>query len=357
MFIKRLILIAIAIIMIVSCAEKKDPISPDTQESIFQIVRSIPAVGDPKSISITENTICVAEDRNGFTMYDRSTYERVAGQNYLDNNSLQRTKLVQYLENRDALFLYNTVNSDEIFVIDVANPDSLVYLTTILGGTLGISTLYVMENPKDIPNSMVGGAMDSEIAVLWTQDADLVYGFIDVDYPLYPDTYYWRGSIRATIEGDANNFTMDDNYIYITSEQLGLYILSRTTLEIVGWCDTSGEALDVVLNGNYAYIAVRQDGVQVIDISDPTNPTLLEDAGYNPSYGYGYSVDVMDNYMFVAMGGGGLFIFDVTDPSTPELVQRVYSSEIGYCREVTVYDGLIYVVSRDNGVVILDMAE
>jgi hypothetical protein len=40
----------------------------------------------------------------------------------------------------------------------------------------------------------------------------------------------------------------------------------------VGGYDTSGQAWDVAVSGNYAYVADGTNGLQVIDVSNPANP-------------------------------------------------------------------------------------
>ncbi len=351
MFIKRLILITIAVILIVSCAEKQDPVSVDAQENVVEITHSIPIVGDPKTIDITEDRIYVAEDQNGLSIYDRHSYEQLTNCQKFVNSSinLRGVKHVAALESLNLLCVFNTVGSDEILLVDMTQIDSLRKVFSVLGGTGNITSLDVIENPGDFPNYP-----EAESALLWTVDNFLGYALIDHNFQ-GSEYFYKTMQTDYMCVGDANNFVMDDEYFYVTEEQLGLRIFGRASQEEIGWCDTGGEALDVVLNGDYAYIASRQDGVLVIDISDKTNPVLIVDAGYNPSYGYAYSVDIHDDYLLAAIGGGGLFVFDISNPASPELIQRVYSSEIGYCREVTVFDGMAYVVSRDNGIVVLSI--
>jgi len=43
----------------------------------------------------------------------------------------------------------------------------------------------------------------------------------------------------------------------------------------VGGYDTSGIAEDVAVSGNYAYVADRDAGLQVIDVSNPASPCPL----------------------------------------------------------------------------------
>ncbi len=352
MFIKRMILITIVAIMILSCAEKKDPVSPEVQDAIIEITQTIPITGDPKTIDITEDRIYVAEDQNGFSIYDRHTYQLITSCQELIglSTSLSSVKHVAALESLDLLCVYNTAGADEILLADMSVVDSLKKVFQMIGGTSSITSLKVIENPGDFPDYS-----DAESVVVWTVDNVLEYALIDHDYGGMEGVFLKLYQTSYDCVGDANNFAMDDEYFYVTAEQVGFYIFDRASKEIVGWCDTTGEALDLAINGDYVYIASRQDGVEVIDFSDKTAPYLIPDAGYNPSYGYAYSVDVYADYLFAAVGGGGLYVFDISDPAAPVLVQRVMMSEIGYCREVTVFDGKLYAVSRDNGIVVLSI--
>jgi hypothetical protein len=83
---------------------------------------------------------------------------------------------------------------------------------------------------------------------------------------------------------------------------------------LVGNYDTFGYAYGVQVVGNYAYVADRDSGLQIIDISNPTTPTLK--GNYDTS-GYAWGVQVVGNYAYVADGYSGLQIIDISNPSTP----------------------------------------
>ncbi|MTJ18715.1 DUF4347 domain-containing protein, partial [Dolichospermum sp. UHCC 0299] len=85
---------------------------------------------------------------------------------------------------------------------------------------------------------------------------------------------------------------------------------------LVGNYDTSGEARGVQVVGNYAYVADRDSGLQIIDISNPTTPTLK--GNYNTS-GAAEDVQVVGNYAYVADYESGLQIIDISNPTTPTL--------------------------------------
>jgi hypothetical protein len=57
----------------------------------------------------------------------------------------------------------------------------------------------------------------------------------------------------------------------------------------VGTYDTSGSAWGVYVSGKYAYVADYDSGLQIIDISTPSSPSLV--GTYNTSnYAYGVYV-------------------------------------------------------------------
>ncbi len=58
-------------------------------------------------------------------------------------------------------------------------------------------------------------------------------------------------------------------------------------------------------------------GLQVIDISDPANPTLV---GTYDTPGYARGVAVSGDHAFVADGDSGLQVIDISDPANPTLV-------------------------------------
>ncbi len=62
--------------------------------------------------------------------------------------------------------------------------------------------------------------------------------------------------------------------------------------------------------GNYAYIADFDNGLVVIDITDPTNPTFV---GTDKAAGYAFGVYVLGKYAYVAHNDEGLVILSISD--------------------------------------------
>jgi hypothetical protein len=114
---------------------------------------------------------------------------------------------------------------------------------------------------------------------------------------------------------------------------------------------TSGRASEVVLPGNYAYVANEIAGLQVIDVSDPANPQRM--GGYDTS-GESYGVAVAGNYAYVADGTAGLQVIDVSDPANPKRVGGYNTS--GSAREVALSGNYAYAADGYAGLQVIDVS-
>lgn len=91
----------------------------------------------------------------------------------------------------------------------------------------------------------------------------------------------------------------------------------------------------VVVQGNYAYVTLRngtgcargQNSLDIVDIKDPKNPSLIKSFPMqNP---HGLAVD--GNNLFICEGNFGLKSFDITDPLKPierEFIKDVISYDV-----------------------------
>jgi PKD repeat protein len=101
----------------------------------------------------------------------------------------------------------------------------------------------------------------------------------------------------------------------------------------------------VHVEGSTAYVAAKYAGLQMIDVSDPTAPTLL---GSFATDGYATDVQVVGSTAYVAVGD--LHIIDVSDPAAPQQLMR---SALPFdARAIQVVDGLVYVAGEDRLVVL-----
>jgi hypothetical protein len=120
-------------------------------------------------------------------------------------------------------------------------------------------------------------------------------------------------------------FVVRDSFAYVPSADSGLCIVNVADPEscyVAGRLALWPGAEAVTIDGDYAYMG-GNGRLYVIDISDPTSPTLT---GQCVTNGYGLGVTKAGNYVYVCNWLAGMQIIDVSDPENPS----VTSSCAGY---------------------------
>jgi len=112
-------------------------------------------------------------------------------------------------------------------------------------------------------------------------------------------------------------------------------------------------------DGRYAALSregnsTRANGPVLIDLADPTNPTIagyVEDARIT---GGVHNMFATDDYLFALAGGDKYMIFDVRDIYQPRYVSE-YNHPDSRIHDVWVYDGIAYSSEWGTGVVVVDV--
>ena len=146
---------------------------------------------------------------------------------------------------------------------------------------------------------------------------------------------------------------MLNRYCAIGLTVLFLAIASNAEIIELGFLDTPGEATDVAVADNFAYIADGQSGLRIIDISDPENPA--ETSAFD-SPGDCYAVAVVGNRAFIADGQRGLRIVDVSDPEHPAEI-GAYVPEVGIAYDVVVSGNYAYISDLIAGVRVVNVSD
>jgi hypothetical protein len=164
-------------------------------------------------------------------------------------------------------------------------------------------------------------------------------------------------------------------YAYLAAYDAGLQILdvsNRQDPTPVGALALTGYAHDVVVDGQYAYVATEYEwqqilgyvggGLHVVDVSNRAHPI---EAGYCPIEdhyqgatrvieGVATSVVVRGSFAYVAAQAGGLWVIDVSDTSNPGKVKQ-YMVESSAAVDLAVLDANVYLADSSNGLRVLDV--
>ena len=330
---KNFILIIVAIGLIIgSCAKINRP-DIENKEKALKISQVYRTTGYARDVHISDNTIYVAQDETGIIIFDRTSGDIIGEKNDIPAEYItvleQDSFMVTY-SNKDKLFhCYDFTNLDSIYEIGYGFED------------------WYSRHPKLLT---VNATKDTLQISYITKEEFFIKKY-------YLTLYSWQllsgGSDLTFSDKVLKDYEIEEDYIYFSANQCGFFI-SDYTGQIIGTADTPGEALAVKVIGDYAYIADRQAGLQVIDISDKENPRLLD--GYDVNYGYAQSVDVEGNYLAVGFGGGGIYLFSISNPATPQFIDKIGADEVGYIYKCVFSNGELFLASRDRGVIRLTIS-
>jgi hypothetical protein len=148
--------------------------------------------------------------------------------------------------------------------------------------------------------------------------------------------------------------TVVGNYAYAVGDTLEIIDISDPSNPIFkGGYDIS-DGRDIQIVGNYAYIADGSSGLQIIDISNPTAPTLKGNYNTSGYDRYARGVSVVGNYAYIADGSSRLQIIDISNPTAPTL-KGTYNTS-GRAFGVQVIGNYAYVADASSGLQIIDIS-
>lgn len=192
----------------------------------------------------------------------------------------------------------------DFYVIGVMNPSA-----SILSGST--------ELKGDLQNLVV----DGDYAYIAAAKNSRMFQVVDISDPDNPTKV---AEIKPTGTKDPNGIYKFGDYIYMTRETSGqeaflIYDVSDPTdPQEEGELDFSDSLEDVIVIGNYAYIATRINSQElvIIDISNTSNPSTV--GSYDlPGNNDSTSIIGFNNTLILGRDNGEVFFFDITDPTTP----------------------------------------
>ena len=109
---------------------------------------------------------------------------------------------------------------------------------------------------------------------------------------------------------------------------------------LVGSLDIDGNAGDVVVIGNYAYVANHKKGLRIVNVTIPTDPVLV---GSLETIGVTMGISVIGSYAYTANHNEGLKIINIAVPTRPVLVSSLTTDGNAY--DVVVVGDYAYVAA------------
>lgn len=194
------------------------------------------------------------------------------------------------------------------------------------------------------------GADRLALAGDYAYTADTAGGFrvIDVSDPADP-------TLKGSCDCGGSNLDVADTYAYLAWGSLKVVDTSNPNNphQVASYVPPKVDATDVDVAGGYAYVAAGEDGLRIVEITDPLSPT--EYSLFDPPGSFA-GVQVSGDYAYVADAQNGLRVINIADPQYPYQPGSSYApggawpAEIVYVHVsapyayISDYDGNLWVV-------------
>jgi hypothetical protein len=174
--------------------------------------------------------------------------------------------------------------------------------------------------------------------------------------------FVWDWQVQGLVEsdsislpGEALDIELFGDHAYIAAKDKGLHIVDisdPTKLAKVGNYDTLGEASGVAVTLQYAYVADGKAGLRIIDIRDPNAPSEVSSID---TPGQASDVAVAGDYAFIADGTAGLRVVNVRNPAAPLEVSSCDTP--GQASDIAVVGGHAYIADGTEGLRVVSVRD
>ena len=283
-------------------------------------------------------------------------------------------------------FLY-VIDQNTVIILDITNPkspflvdtwvfDEFIYSFDFYGDTAVVTNsddvfFYNIENPANISKIVKFSDIRCDYQYIQLRDH---YAFIIGRQGFFCFDIENPNNIRKVGEylqelGLISHGFFDDDFVYLVDYFRGIIIiylgdLSSTPL-LAGKLITNGHTFDTVVHDNVAYVSNYMGGLDILDVSNPTNPKLLTrysgGLSFYTSVAYENSRVYLGNYLT-----GSIEILDVSNPKKPIRLSSPFDehlflfpySELEVRNEIAffvdiyeyyhIYEGHLYIINCSN---------
>ncbi|MBW7888071.1 MAG: T9SS type A sorting domain-containing protein [Bacteroidetes bacterium] len=245
----------------------------------------------------------------------------------------------------DGNYAYVAVGDSGLKIYNVANPASPVFTSKI--STTGRAAFV------SYGAITMAGTPTGHIFVANRNPAPGISA-INVSTPSAPTTSAFLAAIPAPT-GSAYSPYYSDGKAYVAYGTAGLRILDVSNplnVSLLSTAALGGDSRGVVVGGNYAFVAARDSGVFVVDVSAPGSPVKVKTIKTLNARG----IAIGENYVYVAISDSGMGVIDISNPSTASIVaytgKSVYGENVavnGNIAGITDYEQItFYDISNPN---------
>ncbi|MFC2162174.1 LVIVD repeat-containing protein [Candidatus Altiarchaeota archaeon] len=167
--------------------------------------------------------------------------------------------------------------------------------------------------------------------------------------------------------GRSFNIILDDNKAYCAAAQAGVQIYDITNpsnLDPVGQWRSGTYSIGLLKNGNTLY-SITNGVISVLDVSNPANPIFIKKVDHGSDH-FGYSMVRKGNIMYATNGNLGLRIYDISNARDPRLLSTIMpagmsnpgpASGTGGIVKLYIEGDNLYVTDYYNGLIVMDISD
>jgi len=257
-------------------------------------------------------------------------------------------------------------------LIDVSSPSSPYFIGSV--DTLGAASIAVSGHYAYVGNSFPGlqvvdvsdrsapkivGSVQTphgsvRDVVISGDYAYLAAGSLEVMNVAIPWYPFIVGSTGGVLLGSTQAVAVSGSYAYVVCTDDGLKVIdisNPSSPQVVGSLPTDNYMEDIAISGSYAYIALPDPGLQIINISNPTSPYVVDSVDILNAY----SVTISGSYAYVATWNQGLYVVDISAAPTCHIIGELDIGANGL-DFIEVSGSYVYIDGFGGGIGIIDIS-
>lgn len=233
-------------------------------------------------------------------------------------------------------------------VTDIEVKDSILFLAYY--GKVYSFDVSDPENPFILDDFIIGSSTTTLNDITLMDDkafcgCNVGYAILDITNPDSMFAIAYNNSLSGI-----NCITNYNNISYLSCVHNGLEMLSMSdtsNAEIIGSHNVY-QARELIMRDSLAFISSYY-GLLIFDCSDPSNPCSLSMYDENV-----YSCYIKDSIAYLAVGNNGLDLVNISDSLNPYLINNIPTKDTAY--QIVLVDSLAYVADCDSGLTIVNIS-
>ena len=151
---------------------------------------------------------------------------------------------------------------------------------------------------------------------------------------------------------------IQNGYAYLASKERGVIVVDVSNEKHffkVGSLDTPGFAKKLIIRGNTAFLLDNHFGIEVINISNPSNPFFERKFRINQK---DIDMALKGRYLYITNANQGLLVMDVQNPKALDWSkQAAFISTKSYFSKIYIYEDLLFVLEGDKNIKIMNILD